>query len=62
LLLGGAAIITPGETEAQGDNYRAGCAKLGVEPRDEGWALWYTSRCHPAMPTQSAWAAGNPYR
>ncbi|GAA2503132.1 hypothetical protein Ahu01nite_063730 [Winogradskya humida] len=36
LTLGGAALLVPGA------NYRAGCDLLGVEAREEGWALWYT--------------------
>ncbi|GIF22749.1 hypothetical protein BJ973_000892 [Actinoplanes tereljensis] len=35
--LGGAALITPST-----DDYLSGCARLGVEARPEGWALWYT--------------------
>jgi len=42
LRLGGAALIGPGETDASRDSYRTGCARLGVSPRDEGWALWCT--------------------
>ncbi len=42
LHLGGAALFEPGETESQGGNYRVGCARLGVDARDEGWALWHT--------------------
>ncbi|MGV9452076.1 hypothetical protein [Streptomyces sp. NPDC003635] len=33
-----AAILRPGITE----EYEKGCARLGVEPRSEGWALWHT--------------------
>jgi hypothetical protein len=42
LRLGGGAVITPGETAAARDNYRTGCARLGVAARDDGWALWHT--------------------
>lgn len=42
LHLGGAAIITPGETAAQRENYQTGCVRLGVGARAEGWALWHT--------------------
>jgi hypothetical protein len=42
LPLGGAAVITPGQTTAAQDTYDAGCERLGVVARDEGWALWHT--------------------
>jgi hypothetical protein len=55
LHLGGAALFEPGETEGQRDSYRAGCARLGVDARDEGWALWYTwdhrERAHTMVTT-----------
>ncbi len=55
LHLGGAALFEPGETEGQQDSYRVGCARLGVDPRDEGWALWYTwddqERAHTMVTT-----------
>jgi hypothetical protein len=38
LHLGGAALITP----QMGEGYRAGCTRLGVAERAEGWALWHT--------------------
>ncbi|WP_433361445.1 hypothetical protein ACQPZX_28490 [Actinoplanes sp. CA-142083] len=51
LHLGGAALITPD----LGDNYRAGCARLGVAEREEGWALWHTwddrARAHTMVTT-----------
>jgi hypothetical protein len=36
LRLGGAAVITPGETPAAQDTYRTGCERLGVAPWDAG--------------------------
>jgi hypothetical protein len=42
LHLGGAALLVPGETDSQQDSYRAGCARLGVDTRDDGWALWFS--------------------
>jgi len=42
LRLGGAALITPGDTGEERRVYRARCAHLGVEARAEGWALWHT--------------------
>lgn len=58
LRLGGAALIGPGET----DSYRTGCARLGVDPRDEGWALWYTwddrARAHTLVTTALATTRG----
>jgi hypothetical protein len=35
--VGGAAIIRAGE-----QGYAYACSRLGVDERDEGWALWYT--------------------
>jgi hypothetical protein len=53
--LGGAALISPGTDPAQQASYLAGCNRLGVEPRDEGWALWYTwddkARAHTIVTT-----------
>jgi hypothetical protein len=50
LRLGGAAVITPGQTTAAQDTYDAGCERLGVVARDEGWALWHTwDRPGPAV-------------
>lgn len=50
LHLGGAAIVTP-----EYDSYELGCARLGVEARPEGWALWYTwddqARAHTMVTT-----------
>jgi hypothetical protein len=50
LHLGGAALIGPGQ-----ESYRTGCARLGVDPRDEGWALWYAwdekARAHTMVTT-----------
>jgi hypothetical protein len=55
LHLGGAALFKPGETESQQDSYRVGGARLGVDARDEGWALWYTwddqERAHTMVTT-----------
>ena len=55
LQLGGAALITPGNTAAQEANYRTGCGRLGVGERREGWALWYTwddqERAHTMVTT-----------
>lgn len=55
LHLGGAALFKPGETESQQDGYRVGCARLGVDARDEGWALWHTwddqERAHTMVTT-----------
>jgi hypothetical protein len=55
LHLGGAAVITPGSSPAQLENYRTGCARLGVEARDEGWALWHgwddKARAHTIVTT-----------
>jgi len=55
LHLGGAALFVPGETESRQDGYRVGCARLGVDTRDEGWALWYTwddqERAHTMVTT-----------
>jgi hypothetical protein len=55
LRLGGAALLEPGGTESRQDSYRAGCARLGVDARDEGWALWYTwddqERAHTMVTT-----------
>ncbi|MEU8661144.1 hypothetical protein, partial [Actinoplanes philippinensis] len=55
LHLGGASLFEPGETEGRQDSYRVGCARLGVDPRDEGWALWYTwddqERAHTMVTT-----------
>lgn len=55
LHLGGAALISPGRTEPEQDGYRAGCARLGVEARAEGWALWYSwdekARAHTMVTT-----------
>jgi hypothetical protein len=42
LRLGGAAVITPGQSAAQQDNYRTGCTRLSVTDRPDGWALWHT--------------------
>ena len=33
---------SPGQTTAAQDTYDAGCERLGVVARDEGWALWHT--------------------
>ena len=53
--LGGAAIITPGSTTAQQDAYRYGCARLGVDAQDGGWALWHSwddkARAHTLVTT-----------
>jgi hypothetical protein len=50
LHLGGAAIITP-----EIESYEHGCSRLGVDPRPEGWALWYTwddrARAHTMVTT-----------
>ena len=55
LRLGGAAIITSGSTTAQQDAYRYGCARLGVDARDGGWALWHSwddkARAHTLVTT-----------
>jgi hypothetical protein len=55
LHLGGAAVLMPGNTSEQRDFYRNGCAHLGVEDRDEGWALWHTwdekARAHTLVTT-----------
>jgi hypothetical protein len=55
LHLGGAALFEPGQTKSQQDGYRAGCARLGVDARDEGWALWHTwddrERAHTIVTT-----------
>jgi hypothetical protein len=55
--LGGAAIIGLGP--AAGDplaDYDGLCARLGVEPRPEGWALWHTwdakHRAHTLVTTR----------
>ncbi|MFF5290094.1 hypothetical protein [Paractinoplanes globisporus] len=53
--LGGAALIGPGTGDASRDNYRTGCARLGVDPRPDGWALWYcwdhNARAHTLVTT-----------
>ncbi|OJF11703.1 hypothetical protein EDD30_5958 [Couchioplanes caeruleus] len=55
LHLGGATVITPGSSPAQQESYRTGCARLGVDTRDEGWALWHTwddkARAHTVVTT-----------
>lgn len=55
LHLGGAALLTPGTTAGRNDNYRAGCSRLGVAERPDGWALWYTwddqQRAHTMVTT-----------
>ncbi|GIE92105.1 hypothetical protein [Actinoplanes regularis] len=55
LPLGGAALFEPGETQSRQDSYRVGCARLGVDPRAEGWALWHTwddqQRAHTMVTT-----------
>ncbi|GIM88642.1 hypothetical protein [Paractinoplanes toevensis] len=69
--LGGAALIAPSTDPAQQANYLAGCDRLGVEAREEGWALWYTwdekARAHTMVTTAvdttrallQSWAAGH---
>jgi len=42
LRLGGAGVITPGQTARARNSYDAGCQRLGVAARDDGWALWHT--------------------
>jgi hypothetical protein len=42
LHLAGAYLLTPGTTDTEQASYRARCATLGVEPRDDGWGLWHT--------------------
>jgi hypothetical protein len=71
LHLGGAALISPSTDEAQQANYLAGCDRLGVEARAEGWALWYTwdekARAHTMVTTAlnttrallQSWSAGH---
>ncbi|WP_412736337.1 hypothetical protein [Krasilnikovia sp. MM14-A1259] len=55
LHLGGAGVITPGDNPERQENYRTGCARLGVDVRDEGWALWYSwddkARAHTIVTT-----------
>ncbi|MEV0902951.1 hypothetical protein [Actinoplanes sp. NPDC049802] len=55
LHLGGAALFEPGGTESEQDGYWVGCARLGVDAQDEGWALWYTwddqERAHTILTT-----------
>ena len=62
LHLGGAALFEPGDTESRQDSYRVGCARLGVDERDEGWALWYTwddqERAHTMVTTALATTRG----
>jgi len=57
LRLGGAALITPDQ-----NGYRTGCARLGVDARDEGWALWCTwdhkARAHTLVTTALATTQG----
>lgn len=39
----GATVLKPGVMPAGvGDDYEAACARIGVEARPEGWALWNT--------------------
>jgi hypothetical protein len=41
--LAGATVLRPGRMPAGiDDDYEEVCARLGVEPRPEGWALWNT--------------------
>jgi hypothetical protein len=41
--LAGATLLKPGRMPAGiDDDYEQVCARLGVEPRPEGWALWNT--------------------
>ncbi|GAA3339120.1 hypothetical protein GCM10020358_21710 [Amorphoplanes nipponensis] len=53
--LGGAAVISPSDDPAAQASYAAGCSRLGVEARAEGWALWYTwddkARAHTMVTT-----------
>jgi len=53
--LGGAAVISPSDDPEAQANYLAGCSRLGVEARAEGWALWYTwdgdARAHTMVTT-----------
>lgn len=53
--LGGAAVISPSDDPAAQASYLAGCSRLGVEARVEGWALWYTwdekARAHTMVTT-----------
>lgn len=54
--LGGAALIRPNsQLGDQEDDYAELCARLGVEARAEGWALWHTwddkQRAHTVVTT-----------
>lgn len=40
--LGGAALITPESLLGTNTTYQQVCQLLGVAPRPEGWALWYS--------------------
>ncbi|WP_380280837.1 hypothetical protein [Kitasatospora purpeofusca] len=43
LELAAAAVLKPGAVPAGLDeDYEQACARFGVEPRPEGWALWHT--------------------
>ncbi|MFF2354825.1 hypothetical protein ACFVVL_34305 [Kitasatospora sp. NPDC058115] len=43
LKLAAAAVLKPGAMPAGADeDYGQMCARFGVEPRPEGWALWHT--------------------
>src|SRR3954471_13441744 len=42
LHLGRGAVISPSDDSVAQASYLAGCARLGVEARVQGWALWYT--------------------
>lgn len=42
LRLAGASLLTPGSTDTEQASYRKCCTSLGVQPRDDGWALWHT--------------------
>ncbi|MFF2953743.1 hypothetical protein ACFVVU_20675 [Kitasatospora sp. NPDC057965] len=43
LKLAAAAVLKPGAMPAGAEeDYEQACARFGVEPRPEGWALWHT--------------------
>ena len=48
-------MITPGATSEERDAYRRLCQKLGIDAREDGWALWCTwdhrSRAHTMVTT-----------